>query len=133
LRSRDHGCRFPGCNQQRFVDAHHVEHWAHGGETKLSNLVLLCRHHHRLVHEGGYRLERRRAGDVLFRRPDGRAIPASPLPQRGDHAAPARANHRAGMTIGPGTCIPISLGEKLDYGLAVESLLFRDARPPTAS
>jgi hypothetical protein len=55
LHKRDGGCRFPGCTQFRFVDAHHIKHWARGGETKLSNLVLLCRHHHRLVHEKGYR------------------------------------------------------------------------------
>jgi hypothetical protein len=52
LNSRDGGCRFPGCTHQRYVDAHHIEHWAEGGETKLSNLVTLCRLHHRLVHEG---------------------------------------------------------------------------------
>ena len=54
LQRRDQGCRFPGCTAHRFVDAHHVHHWADGGETKMDNLVLLCRHHHRLVHEGGY-------------------------------------------------------------------------------
>jgi hypothetical protein len=53
LRSRDGGCRFPGCNQRRHVDGHHIHHWAHGGPTELSNLVQLCRHHHRLVHEAG--------------------------------------------------------------------------------
>lgn len=52
LNSRDRGCRFPGCTFTRYVDGHHVKHWAHGGETKLSNLVTLCRFHHRLVHEG---------------------------------------------------------------------------------
>jgi hypothetical protein len=51
LDARDRGCRFPGCGL-RFTDAHHVTHWAEGGETRLDNLVLLCRHHHRLVHEG---------------------------------------------------------------------------------
>src|SRR3984957_13993733 len=51
LRSRDAGCRFPGCTHEQYVDAHHIEHWADGGETKLSNLVTLCRLHHRLVHE----------------------------------------------------------------------------------
>ena len=52
LKRRDLGCRFPGCVNSRFVDGHHIVHWADGGETKLSNLVLLCRHHHRLLHEG---------------------------------------------------------------------------------
>jgi hypothetical protein len=58
LRRRDRGCRFPGCENHRFVDAHHIEHWARGGETSMDNLVLLCRTHHRLVHEGGYFVER---------------------------------------------------------------------------
>jgi hypothetical protein len=53
LRARDQECRFPGCTHQHFVDAHHIEHWSRGGETKLTNLVQLCRTHHRMVHEGG--------------------------------------------------------------------------------
>jgi hypothetical protein len=44
LKRRDGGCRFPGCTNTRFVDGHHIEHWADGGETRLDNLVLLCRH-----------------------------------------------------------------------------------------
>ena len=54
---RDGGCRYPGCSHHRFVDAHHVRHWANGGATTLSNLVLLCRRHHRMVHEGSARIE----------------------------------------------------------------------------
>jgi hypothetical protein len=57
LQRRDGGCRFPGCTCTRFVDAHHIHHWADGGETSMENLVLLCRHHHRLVHEGGFRYQ----------------------------------------------------------------------------
>jgi hypothetical protein len=57
LERRDRGCRFPGCAQARHVDGHHIVHWAHGGETKLSNLVSLCRKHHTYLHEGGYRIE----------------------------------------------------------------------------
>ncbi len=52
LNARDRGCRFPGCPNTRYVDGHHIQHWAHGGATKLSNLVSLCRFHHRSVHEG---------------------------------------------------------------------------------
>ena len=57
LRARDGGCRFPGCGERRFVEAHHLRHWAHGGPTALSNLVALCPFHHRLHHEEGYHLE----------------------------------------------------------------------------
>jgi hypothetical protein len=56
LEVRDRGCRFPGC-QLRFTQAHHVKHWADGGETGVSNCLLLCSYHHRLVHEGGWRVE----------------------------------------------------------------------------
>jgi len=56
LNVRDRGCRFPGCGL-RFTDAHHVRHWADGGPTSLSNCLLLCQHHHTLVHEGGWRVE----------------------------------------------------------------------------
>jgi hypothetical protein len=54
LKRRDRRCRFPGCVNRRFVDGHHIVHWADGGATRLDNLILLCRHHHRVVHEGGY-------------------------------------------------------------------------------
>lgn len=56
LEVRDRGCRFPGCGL-RFTDAHHVVHWADGGETSLENTVLLCRYHHRLVHEEVWSVE----------------------------------------------------------------------------
>jgi len=56
LEARDRGCRFPGCGL-RFTDAHHIRHWADGGETKLGNLLLLCSHHHRLLHEEGWTVE----------------------------------------------------------------------------
>jgi hypothetical protein len=73
LRSRDGGCRFPGCDRRLFVEGHHVVHWANGGETKLSNLILLCGFHHGLVHEGGFGLEVT-DGVFVFTRPDGSII-----------------------------------------------------------
>ena len=76
LWARDKGCRFPGCHRTRFVDAHHIEHWASGGETSLSNLMLLCSRHHRLLHEGGFRIEKDYQDRWFFKRPDGRAVPA---------------------------------------------------------
>src|SRR6056297_1290039 len=87
LRLRDRGCRFPGCTHTRHVDAHHVRHWADGGETKLSNLVELCGRHHRLLHEGGYGLRAADDGALVFTRPNGERIPDMPPPLvlAGDH------------------------------------------------
>jgi len=76
LQARDKGCVFPECHHTRFVDAHHVKHWSAGGETSLDNLMLLCSHHHGLVHEGGFRIERDYQNRWFFKRPDGRAVPA---------------------------------------------------------
>jgi hypothetical protein len=83
LARRDRGCRFPGCENRRFVDAHHIEHWARGGETCIDNLVLLCRTHHRLLHEGGYSLERLATGKLRFGYPWGEPIADSPRPPPG--------------------------------------------------
>jgi len=70
LDARDRGCRFPGCGS-RFTDAHHVKHWADGGETSLGNCVLLCRYHHRLVHEEGWQVEWWGEGRPAFFGPQG--------------------------------------------------------------
>jgi hypothetical protein len=75
LWARDRHCTFPGCHRTRFVEAHHVHHWVDGGETSADNLVLLCSHHHRRLHEGGYRIRRDYQGQWYFQRADGRAIP----------------------------------------------------------
>ena len=81
LDARDRGCRFPGCGL-RFTDAHHIVHWADGGETKLENTLLLCRSHHRRVHEDGYRVCRDRNGQVVFFTPKGKALFEAPtLPE----------------------------------------------------
>jgi len=73
--ARDRRCTFPGCERRHYTDAHHLVHWRHGGETSLDNLTLLCTHHHRLLHEGGFSVARTDDGVLLFRRADGRAIP----------------------------------------------------------
>ncbi|HEX6994644.1 MAG TPA: DUF222 domain-containing protein, partial [Gammaproteobacteria bacterium] len=75
LWARDGGCRFPGCGRKRFLEAHHAVHWADGGETSLSNLLLLCTKHHTLLHEGRFTLEKDDRGRWFFRLPDGRALP----------------------------------------------------------
>ena len=84
LRIRDGGCRFPGCNQHRWTDAHHIRHWADGGETSLENLVTLCRYHHRELHRGEYRIERSAGGELIFMDTQQQAIPPALHPQFGD-------------------------------------------------
>lgn len=79
LERRDGGCRFPGCDRRHGLHAHHIEHWVHGGRTDRDNLVLLCRYHHRLVHEEGFTV-RRRGGEVRFHRPDEQALTDLPPP-----------------------------------------------------
>jgi hypothetical protein len=81
LRSRDGGCQFPGCTHTQHVDAHHLEHWAHGGHTDLTNLVQLCRRHHRLIHEGAFSVAGT-PGNLEFRNPSGRRLDATPAARR---------------------------------------------------
>ena len=76
LIARDRQCAFPGCTHERYLDAHHVRHWADGGQTGVDNLVLLCTQHHRAVHDGGFHLRRDAQGDLYFLTPRGKAIPA---------------------------------------------------------
>lgn len=78
LRVRDKGCRFPGCTNTRFVDGHHIKHWADDGETSLDNLVMLCRHHHHLVHEGGFACEKSLDGAIIFKDQREQALESSP-------------------------------------------------------
>ncbi len=74
LAIRDGVCTFPGCDCHKHLDAHHIVHWANGGETSLDNLTQLCHHHHTLMHEGQFTVERLSDGQLLFRRPDGSRI-----------------------------------------------------------
>jgi hypothetical protein len=123
LNARDPECCFPGCTHQRYLDAHHVAHWVDGGETKLGNLVQLCRTHHRLVHEGGIRVAARAGGGWRFARPDGREF--DQLPDR-DPAAPPpewtalRDTHaELGIKIDSNTAATRWRGERMDYELGV--------------
>jgi Domain of unknown function (DUF222)/HNH endonuclease len=130
LRARDEGCRFPGCTHQRFLHAHHIHHWARGGETKLDNLVQLCSHHHRLVHEGGFQVERGGHGAVRFRRPDGKVIPGVGRPLRARGPSLECQHVERGLVIDDQTCLGKSVGFPCDYGIAVEVLCARAGLPP---
>ena len=97
LEARDEEtCCFPGCERRRHLQAHHRQHWAQGGETSLDNLVLLCWHHHRLVHEGGYTIEDDADGGLRFRNRHGVVCPNH---RRGRHPG-ARTSSSPGTTGG---------------------------------
>jgi hypothetical protein len=120
LDKRDRGCRFPGCENRRFVHAHHIEHWVDGGETKLDNLVLLCSYHHRLLHEGGFQIAPVAidgCSRLRFARPDGQLIPdVPPLPDVGRVGGAGLAEQHAsrGLTIET-TAVSHWGGERADY------------------
>jgi hypothetical protein len=126
LRSRDQGCRFPGCESRRFVDAHHIRHWASGGETALGNLMLLCRRHHRLVHEGGFKVDR----FGRFFDPGGVRIPR--VPPRPPGRFDAVREHNRGLRITPNTC-SAGYADRMSLNLTVAGLLRIAARAPTAA
>jgi hypothetical protein len=75
LHARDRGCTFPGCRRKRYLDGHHVQHWIDGGDTAPDNLTLLCTYHHRLLHEGAFRIVKEADNALRFVTADGRTIP----------------------------------------------------------
>jgi len=113
LEIRDRGCRFPGCGL-RFTDAHHVKHWADGGETSLDNCLLLCRYHHRLIHEGGWRVGWWGTGRPVFHDP------------RGGTHFDGRSKAGEGREPAKGRPEPISPSS---YGGAARSLPYARSRP----
>jgi hypothetical protein len=135
LAHRDRGCRFPGCGL-RLCDAHHVEHWADGGETKLHNLIQLCRRHHRAVHEEGFTVELMAGGEARFRRPGGRVIEEAPaLPAIGGDVAGdaagglARRLGRRAIEVDPAASLPTWPGGRVEYDHAVQYLRGLEGAP----
>jgi len=125
LRIRDGGCRFPGCTNDRFVDGHHIHHWADGGETSLDNLVLLCRHHHHLVHEGGFTCEKANDGEIRFQDQRQEPLPEwSILPAIGDDDINEWLDRQFFEDgIEPEACnAQWYAGERMDWNLAVGHL-----------
>ena len=133
LHHRDHGCRFPGCGV-RVTEGHHIRHWARGGATTLSNLALLCRRHHRAVHEEGFEIAHGHDGGFTFRRPDGRSIPDvpnSPVLSFDSMDLLRDVNIALGVRAGSDSLTPDWRGEHLDVGYAIDVLhpLALAARP----
>ena len=99
LEARDRGCRLPGCGL-RFTEAHHIQHWADGGETSFRNMALLCRSHHRSVHEGRVRICLDVRGQVAFFTPKGKVLFDAP-PRRGPHSRGIKPGQAAGVVPRP--------------------------------
>jgi hypothetical protein len=124
LKARDGGCRFPGCTHERFVDGHHIKHWSQGGETSLDNLVLLCRYHHMLMHEGGFDCRKTKKGEIQFLDQRGRRLPETPM-YLGTTLEESMAQifRRFSSTSTRGCTAQWYAGDEIDYGHAV-ALLF---------
>jgi hypothetical protein len=117
LLARDSGCQFPGCTARR-CDGHHIRHWADGGPTTLHNLALLCRRHHRAVHEEGFAVIRGDDGALTFYRPDGTRVVAAPaMPQCGNDDADA--HWQVTKRLDAASCWD---GTPLDIGWALDVL-----------
>lgn len=115
LQARDKGCRFPGCGNARYIDAHHIQHWANGGETKPSNLVSLCRFHHRAVHEGGFDVVVLDDGALRFVRPDGQAVECAGSAKPKVHGDWRRLPSSEGQWV--------YRGDRMDMSLALDILI----------
>jgi hypothetical protein len=124
MNHRDRGCCFPGCGL-RIAEGHHIQHWARGGLTTLSNLALLCRRHHRAVHEEGFEVKRQPDGTLVFYRPNGWLVPDVPeRPSVPDDPMEVirESNAAHGLTIDSRTITPEWFGERLDVGYAIDVL-----------
>lgn len=118
LWARDGGCRFPGCHEHRRsrVQGHHIRYWSRGGRTALVNLVLLCRYHHRLIHEQRFAVGLDTGGELVFGNP------------RGHRIEPGGAALGPAWTDPPTTppaaeeLLPFWAGERLDLDYAVSVL-----------
>jgi len=125
LEARDRSCRFPGCASLARLDSHHVEHWTKdNGPTELANLALLCKRHHRMVHEGGYTMAKARDGTWSFTRPTGDPVM---LPQRPPSSPEelTRSNQSEGREPGREPYAPEGAGEGLDLDYVTWALLFQ--------
>ena len=117
------------------MDAHHVKHWADGGETKLDNLVLLCRRHHRLIHEGSASLAHEN-GELVFRNAHGvlleRCAARFEGRFRGNVVELSRQHEAMGLSIDKRTAAGRWDGERLDYEHIFFVLFQHHGRPKAA-
>jgi hypothetical protein len=106
----------------RAAQAHHIQHWAAGGPTTLSNLLLLCRRHHRAVHEEGWGVTRDDHGRLSFTQPNGRPFPeVVPITALPDDPTALIKEWSAQQDIGPHS-LQATDGTRLNLGYALDVL-----------
>ena len=120
LSLRDTTCRHPGCCSNHYLDAHHIKHWANGGETRLDNLVMLCRYHHRQLHQGAFSIENKQS-ELQFKTKTGKVIKQSFFPQFPEHNPECRLK-KQWPAIDRQTAVSHWQGEKMDYGMAIDGI-----------
>ena len=122
LNIRDGGCRYPGCTQHFWTDAHHVRHWAAGGETKLDNLITLCRFHHTQLHKDVYEIQVKDQ-DFVFINQDKEEILRSIHPQfpiaEADDRVQSMLNDQAHIGIDTSTAETKWRGDAMDIQMAL--------------
>jgi hypothetical protein len=142
LAIRDGGCQFPGCCEARYTEGHHIKHWADGGETKLDNLVTLCRYHHRELHKGSFFLSVRpeaqspvrfverlcfskvdRYFDAPFNRSEDFVIAANPARFTCACCDFSELEKSLPSGIDEKTAVTKWTGESMDVGMAIDGLL----------
>ena len=125
LMLRDRGCAFPGCTHAAFLHGHHVQHWLHGGETSLVNVVLLCSLHHHLVHEGGWTVTCESEGVFAFHSPAGKLLAPEPPRELVDDTLDWLREwaDEQKLDLGPDVNVPQWDGKTPDYNAAVGWLL----------
>jgi len=108
LTIRDGQCMFPGCDCNKFLDAHHIIHWSNGGDTSMENLIEVCHYHHVQLHEGGYSVHRLATGRLQFFKPDGAVLNPSPRTLNSDDSL-----HNSAQATWH------SSGDSMDYSIAL--------------
>lgn len=126
LNLRDLSCRYPGCCTTNYLDAHHIKHWADGGATRLDNLLMLCRHHHRALHNNGFTI-RVNDSQIVFTSAKGVTIEQSCYPQFADAPRTETESKEYLETQWPfitaKTAVSNWRGESMDYDMAIDRLL----------
>jgi len=124
LLKRDTCCRFPGCANRLYVEGHHIEHWADGGETALANLVGICSFHHRFVHEYGFRIELDEAQQPRFFDRRGREVhdvSERPMPEGLGWQALLESNEALAIDASTNECLWD--GDRPHYGDIIDALV----------